>query len=152
MSKVIAKPGGTVRFDAFDLATKSEIFNARRATAIAIAAVLFLIALAWHSQCHLIKARENERAENLARAFEFHVHHEIQNIDDLLRQLRTMVLETDAGFREAVAEIRAGEMGQRAIHFSLIGTDGYLRHRTDLNGDLSQAFLGDLPLVSAHQD
>ena len=135
-----------------DEETRSEIRFARWATGAAFLIVLFLIAFAWHAQRGQIIARETERAENLARAFEFHVHHEIQNIDDLLRQLRKMQLDSEQGFHDAVSELRAGELGQRAVHFSLIGADGMVRHSTQEDLNATRPYVGDQSVFKAHSE
>lgn len=152
MTKVIGRNGVSGNADEIESATRGEIFSARRATAIAVATILVLVGLACTSQREQIRVRESERAENLARAFEFHVHHELQSIDDLLRQMRQMRLDTARGFDEAITELRAGEIGQRLIQFSFIGLDGKLKRSTVSGSEADKTYLGDEDYFRTHLD
>ncbi|HET6719392.1 MAG TPA: diguanylate cyclase, partial [Rhodocyclaceae bacterium] len=152
MTKVIGRSAASGGAEDIEAATRGEIFSARRATAIALATIVVLVGLAGNTQREQIRVRETERAEHLARTFEFHVHHELQGIDDLLRQMREMRLDTPRGFAEAITELRAGELGQRSIQFGFIDLDGRLRHSTVGVDAAAHVFLGDEDYFKVHLD
>ncbi|HET6718266.1 MAG TPA: hypothetical protein VFH22_01385, partial [Rhodocyclaceae bacterium] len=150
MTKVIGLAGVSGGAEEIEAATRGEIFSARRATAIALVTIVALVCLAGDTQREQIRVRETARAEHLARTFEFHVHHQLQSIDDLLRQMREMRLDTPRGFAEAITELRAGELGQRSIQFAFIGLDGRLRHSTAGVDAAARVWLGDEDYFKVH--
>jgi diguanylate cyclase (GGDEF)-like protein/PAS domain S-box-containing protein len=152
MNKVISLRAYSDSPETADPAAVQEMFNARLAALIGSLAVLLLVFFACFNQREQVRERENERAANLARAFEFHVHHELQSIDDLLRQMRQLPVDSTRGFDRELARLRAGELGARSIQFGFIGPDGVLRHAS-AGGDLVPAArLAERDFFRAHLD